>query len=221
MDGFGSELACSLEGALQLVAKKMPAAVILDCRADGIPAPRLCTRLKQDKITRPAPVVALVAPQADDKHIALLQAGADVTFVRPLVPARLLAYLRKRVCSADRSGEYALAFDDIEMRPDSYRVRRRGQEIQLSSIEFHILRHLVDHRGQAFSREALIGVAWPTTIHVSLRTVDVHVSRMRKALRRIGCHALSRTIRSEGYSFGDEVGSCNALEPNGMPRPPN
>lgn len=206
VDGYKTLLAGNVEEATERSRETIPAAIILDCRPGGLPVAALCALLKQDPATRPIPLVALIAPGAEDQHIALLKVGVDDSLVRPLVPAKLLASLRSKHTAGARGnvqGHHVLIFGEIEMRPDSFRVRRGESEIQLGAIEFRLLRKLAENPGQTFSREELIAAAWPNNIHVDTRTVDVHVSRLRKSLQELGPGVAIRTVRSAGYMFVD------------------
>ncbi|KAA3452230.1 DNA-binding response regulator [Mesorhizobium sp. SARCC-RB16n] len=201
LDGYKTVLAGNVEEAAERTRETSPAAIILDCRRGGLPVAALCDRLKQDPATRAVLTIALIAPGAEDQHIALLKAGVDDSLVRPLVPAKLIASLRSKRTAEARSnvGHRVLIFGDMEMRSESFRVRRGESEIQLGAIEFRLLRHLLENPGGTFSREDLIAVAWPNNIHVSARTVDVHVSRLRKSLLRLSLGGVIRTVRSAGY----------------------
>ncbi|WP_354424690.1 response regulator transcription factor [Mesorhizobium abyssinicae] len=210
MDGYKTELAGNIEEAAERTRETLPAAVILDCRPGGLPAAALCARLKQDPITRAILLIALIAPGAEDQHIALLTAGMDDSLVRPLVPAKLLSSLRSQRISVARGnvqGHHVLSFGGLEMHPDSFRVRRGESEIQLGAIEFRLLRHLLENPRRVFNREDLIAAAWPSNIHVDTRTVDVHVSRLRKSLRKVGPGVSIRTVRSAGYMLDYANGS--------------
>ncbi|MCT7378250.1 response regulator transcription factor [Chelativorans salis] len=212
VDGFDSVLAGNLEEALRLAAETTPAAFVLDCGRNGLFGPDLCTRLKQEEVTRAIPVVGLIAPGAEDQHIALLKAGVDESLVRPVAPAKLLDYLRARLPRAQQplsalGGGDTLVYGDLEIRPESGRVRCGGKEVQLGAIEFRLLRVLLEYPDRTFGRAELIAAAWPENIHVSARTVDVHISRLRKALRRLGRRDLIRTVRAAGYTLNDENGA--------------
>lgn len=216
VDGYRSVLAGNVEEAEERAKETLPVAVILDCRPGGLAVANLCVRLRQNPATRDILLLALVAPGAEDQHISLLKAGVDDSLVRPLVPAKLLASLRFNPRAGTRGkvgGHHILAFGDMELRRDSFRVRRGEREVQLGSIEFRLLRHLLENPGQVFSREDLIAIAWPNKIHVDWRTVDVHVSRLRKLLQRLGSDVAIRTVRSAGYML-DDAKAPSGVEPS-------
>ncbi|TGQ04835.1 MULTISPECIES: response regulator transcription factor [unclassified Mesorhizobium] len=206
LEGYKALLAGNVEDAVERAREISPAVVILDCRPGGLPIATLCAQLKQEPTTRAALLVALIAPGAEDQHIELLKAGVDDSLVRPLVPAKLLASLRSKRTTGARSnihGHHVLGFGNIELRPDSLRARSGDREFQLGAIEFRMLRHLLENPRQVFSRQDLIAIAWPKNIHVDDRTVDVHVSRLRKSLHKLRTGISIRTVRSAGYMLDD------------------
>ncbi|MCG8593416.1 MAG: winged helix-turn-helix domain-containing protein, partial [Kiloniellales bacterium] len=86
------------------------------------------------------------------------------------------------------------------------------KEIHLGPIEYKLLQHLLQAPEQVFSREDLISAAWPDNVYVRLRTVDIHVGRLRKALKSVDKRDLIRTVRSAGYALAGPKGgnSTNA-----------
>ncbi|MCA1409351.1 response regulator transcription factor [Ensifer sp. IC3342] len=204
VDGFESELAGGLEEALAMAGDREPQAVVLDCQPASAAASNICVRLKRELRRGDLPVVALIAPGAGNQHLDLLKAGIDESFVRPIAPAKLLDHLHAKVASVrpyKTENARSLCCGDIEMGIDTYRVRCNGQEIHLGPIEFNLLRHLLENPGKVFSRGELIGAVWPDNIHVGERTVDVHISRLRRALEMSSLRRIIRTIRSAGYSL--------------------
>src|SRR5581483_1296146 len=83
-----------------------------------------------------------------------------------------------------------------------HKVTRDDNEVHLSPTEFSLLRYLLEHPGRVFSREQLLDAVWGHDIYVELRTVDVHIRRLRKGLDPEGSMPeLVRTVRSAGYSL--------------------
>ncbi len=210
VDGFASVLADTIEETFLLAAEKQPEAAILDCQPDSFSGAEVCERLKQDPQTQDIPVVALIGAGAETQHVDLLKAGVDESFIRPVAPAKLLGFLQTNLAEhplsddASEGGKF-LNYGDIEMSLVHYRVSRGGQDIHLGPIEFRLLHHLLQNPGQVFSRDELISAAWPENIYVELRTVDVHIGRLRRALATVEGTDVIRTVRSAGYALGGPV----------------
>jgi two-component system phosphate regulon response regulator PhoB len=83
----------------------------------------------------------------------------------------------------------------------AHKVRRGGKSIPLGPTEFRLLKHFLEHPSRVFSRERLLDAVWSHDSDIELRTVDVHVRRLRRALNEGGKPDLIRTVRSAGYSL--------------------
>lgn len=204
-DDFATLLASDLEETLELAAGRTPDIILLDCRPQSYPAAETCSRLKQDPQTKHIPVIALISPGAERDHVRLMKSGVNDSFSRPIVPAKLVEHLRATLGAARPVAKKGLVrYADIEMCLGTYRVRRDGQDVHLSPIEFRLLRHLLQNPEQAITRDELAGAAWREGVYVSPRTVDVHMGRLRKALKSVSHNDLIRTVRSIGYALVDE-----------------
>ena len=97
-----------------------------------------------------------------------------------------------------------LDYAALEMDVASHRVRRGGVAVSLGPTEFRLLRHFMEHPGRVFSRGKLLDSVWPHDSDIELRTVDVHIRRLRKALNQSGKRDLIRTVRSAGYALDSD-----------------
>lgn len=206
VDGFTIQLAGGVEEALALASEREQKAVVLDCQPTSATGSTICARLKGEPRTGGLPVIALIAPGAENQHLDLLKAGVDESFVRPFAPAMLLDCLRTKLAlpkpgsNGIENGSW-LRCGRLEMNVDARRVHGNGHDIHLGPIQFKLLRHLLETPGMVFSRVELKNAAWGEKIHVGERTVDVHISRIRKELERTSAGSVIRTIRSDGYSL--------------------
>ena len=94
-------------------------------------------------------------------------------------------------------GDHAGTTSDLA----AHRVSRAGRAVHLGPTEFRLLHHFMLHPGRVFSREHLLYRVWGPHAEVEMRTVDVHIRRLRKALNTDGCRDLVRTVRSVGYAL--------------------
>ncbi|MGX9182205.1 response regulator transcription factor [Mesorhizobium sp. BHbdii] len=205
-DGFATELAGGVEDAIRQATEREPQAVVLDCQPATATGPGICARLKGELQTDALPVIALIASGAEHQQLDLLKAGIDESFLRPFAPAKLLAYLgaklRTKPLNSHSGGDGgSLTCGELNMQLGSHRVHCNGQQLHLGPLEFNLLRYLIENPGKVCSRDELVGAAWPANIHVGARTVDVHISRLRKALSP---HNVIRTIRSAGYALEEQ-----------------
>ena len=100
-----------------------------------------------------------------------------------------------------RLKEDRITVGDIEIDRVAHRVSRNGADIHLGPTEFRLLDYFMQHPGRVFSREQLLDTVWGSDVYVEARTVDVHVGRLRKALRQEGGEDPIRTVRSAGYAL--------------------
>lgn len=194
------------EEALLLAEERTPDLVILDWMIEGVSGIEVCRRLRRRPATAHVPIIMLTARGEESDRIRGLETGADDYVTKPFSPRELLARVGavlRRVRPA-LAGEL-LTYRDIEMDVEAHRVRRNGRAVQLGPTEFRLLRHLMENPGRVFSRERLLDAIWPRDRDIDVRTVDVHVRRLRKALNVGDEQDLVRTVRSAGYALDAEA----------------
>jgi len=98
-----------------------------------------------------------------------------------------------------------LSYADLEMDVVSHRVKRGGAAVALGPTEFRLLRHFLEHPGRVFSRERLLDSVWGQDSDIELRTVDVHIRRLRQAINANRRADLIRTVRSAGYALDSDA----------------
>ena len=183
-------------------------AMIVDCQPDDAKAIAICEQFKSDDRMRNLPIAALLAPGAKALHVKVLAAGVDETFARPFAPERLLAWLRDRLTGTAVSLETEagdLVHGDFRLERRTHRLFFRQQEIAMPPIEFRLLRQMIADPGAVFTREDLIAAAWPDhAADAELRSVDVHIARLRKRLKSTVGREVIRTVRSAGYAFAPD-----------------
>ena len=206
-DKEGDDVVRTADGdeALLLAEERPPDLVILDWMIEGVSGIEVCRRLRRRSGTAHVPIIMLTARGEESDRIRGLQTGADDYVTKPFSPRELIARVGavlRRVRPA-LAGEL-LTYGDIEMDVDAHRVRRSGRAVQLGPTEFRLLRHLMENPGRVFSRERLLDAIWPRDRDIDVRTVDVHVRRLRKALNQGDEQDVVRTVRSAGYSLDME-----------------
>jgi two-component system phosphate regulon response regulator PhoB len=190
------------EEALLLAEEIRPDLMILDWMIEGISGIEVCRRLRRRPSTANLPILMLTARGEEDDRVRGLETGADDYITKPFSPkelvARAAAVLRRvRPALAAETLDYA----GLEMDLTAHRVRRDGKTLSLGPTEYRLLRHFLENPGRVFSRQQLLETVWPHSEEIELRTVDVHIRRLRLAL---GEPDLVRTVRSAGYALDAE-----------------
>ncbi len=190
------------DDALMLATEELPDLVILDWMINGTSGIEVCRRLRREKTTAHVPIIMLTAREAEDDRIRGLETGADDYVTKPFSPRELLA----RVSAVMRRIRPALAGEvievgDIKLDPVAHRVERAGKPLQLGPTEYRLLKFFMESPDRVFSRGQLLDGVWGTESDIELRTVDVHIRRLRKAIQMDGAPDLVRTVRSAGYAF--------------------
>lgn len=201
-EGYGVRTTADGDEALLLAAEDVPDLVILDWMIEGTSGIEVCRRLRRDKTTAHVPIIMLTAREAEDDRIRGLETGADDYLTKPFSPRELLA----RVAAVMRRIRPVLAGESIEvgdltLDPVAHKVTRRGNVLKLGPTEYRLLKFFMESPGRVFSRNQLLDGVWGTESDIELRTVDVHIRRLRKALEIDGAKDPVRTVRSAGYSL--------------------
>ncbi len=201
-EGYDVTVARDGEGGMEAIDAQDPDLVVLDWMLPNMSGIEICRQMRQRTATRATPVIMLTAKGEESDRIRGLETGADDYIVKPFSPAELTARIKAvlRRAHPEQSGS-ALQYEDINMDLESHRVTRSGRPIKLGPTEFRLLRAFLERPGRVFSREQLLDKVWGRDIYVELRTVDVHIRRLRKALNDGNESDLIRTVRSAGYSL--------------------
>jgi two-component system phosphate regulon response regulator PhoB len=161
-----------------------------------------CQELAGNVGTRDIPVVMLIAPGEDVERLSTRDVRAAEYLFKPFVPGKLMATFRSMLQPPQATGTNGIiSFSDIRMDVKAHRIFRNRREVHVGPIEFRLLQYLINHPCQVFSRRQLLECVWGRDIHVVLRTVDVHMSRLRKALNDRNETDYIRTVRAIGYSL--------------------
>jgi two-component system phosphate regulon response regulator PhoB len=204
-EDFDVETTPDGEEALILARESPPDLVILDWMLESLSGIEVCRQLRRIPETANVPIIMLTARGEEGDRIRGFETGADDYVTKPFSPrelvARTIAVLR-RVRPA-LAGEQ-LTYSDLEMDVANHKVRRGGAPVALGPTEFRLLRHFLEHPGRVFSRERLLDSVWGQDSEIELRTVDVHIRRLRKAINAGQKADIIRTVRSAGYALDAE-----------------
>jgi two-component system response regulator RegX3 len=208
-DGFDTSVAATAAGALELAADVRPDLVLLDVMlpdGSGFDVARELRRNSQ------VPIIMLTARGEEADRVAGLELGADDYVVKPFsareLVARVRAVLRRAAEAGERRADGAIAVGEVRLDADRRSTTFRGEELELSRKEFDLLRLLMENAGSVVTRERLIDEVWDTNWYGSTKTLDVHVSGLRKKLGDdSNAPRYIHTVRGVGFRFAgaDEV----------------
>lgn len=200
--GFLVRSASNGRAALEMIAKERPDLVVLDLMMPGMTGGEVLRRLRTEESTATLPVIILTAKAEESDQIVGLTLGADDYVTKPysiqVLMARIDAVLRR---VEQGTGEGAsvppLRLGDLELNLSTYEAKLGGEALSLTLTEFRLLSALLEARGSVLSRASLMTRAMGPGILVTERTIDVHVTAIR---RKLGEHAgMLRTVRGVGY----------------------
>lgn len=203
--GFRTLTAADGEEGVLLVREQRPDLIVLDWMLPELSGIEVCRQLKRDGELRRIPILMLTARGEEVDKIRGLDTGADDYVVKPYSVNELLARARALLRRANPAsmGE-TLAHGDLTLDQVQHKVIRNGRQVKLGPTEFRLLTVLMERPGRVWSRGQLLDRVWGQDMEIDYRTVDVHVGRLRKALRQEGAADPIRTVRAAGYSLDYE-----------------
>ncbi len=190
------------EEGLKEIKKIEPDLILLDWMLPDLSGIEICRSLKKDKKFKFIPIIMLTAKGQEEDKVLGLNTGADDYLVKPFSHSELVARINallRRV--KPQAIEDSVTFEDLKVDRLQKRVSRGSQEIILGPTEYRLINFFITNPRRVFSREQLLENVWLNSINVELRTVDVHIRRLRKAINLPGKKDLIRTVRSTGYSL--------------------
>ena len=179
-----------------------PKLIILDWMLPNLSGIEICRQIRQHADVKKIPIIMLTAKGEEIERIRGLETGADDYVIKPFSPSELIARVKAVLRRTNpKTSLGLLEFQDISMNLEIFQANRAGINIHLGPTEYRLLQIFLEKPGRVFSREQLLDQAWGRNIYVELRTVDVHIRRLRKALLLPNTENLIRTVRSAGYSI--------------------
>ena len=189
------------EEGLWLAIERQPDLILLDWMLPLLSGIEVLRQLRNRADTRDIPVIMMTARGEEGDRLRGLDGGADDYVTKPFSPAELLARVRAIIRRQTRGYDAKLTGGGIELDLEQKRVTRSGTAIHLGPTEFQLLEHFMRNQGRVYSRDQLLDSVWGDDVYVGMRTVDVHIRRLRKAINVTGEPDVIRTVRSMGYSF--------------------
>lgn len=179
-----------------------PDLIVLDVMLPGMDGIEVLTRLRRESDVY---VILLTAKTEETDRVVGLSVGADDYVIKPFSPRELTARIKaalRRIKNTATTSTDVLAFKHVRIDSAARQVTIEENPVELTAIEFDLLKILAENRGRVLSREQLLESVWGGSYYGEMRVVDVHLGHVRK---KLGHDDLIATVRGVGYRFEDEV----------------
>jgi two-component system phosphate regulon response regulator PhoB len=205
--GFRIEACANGSEGLKRAREKRPDLIVLDLMLPGMDGFEVCRTLKKEPDTKGIPVIMLTAKGEEIDKVVGFELGADDYLTKPFSPRELLlrtkAVLRRtQKAEGTEDSEKQIKFDELLIDLARHRVLIAGKEIELTAIEFKLLKYLLETKGRVQTRDTLLDKVWGYDAFVTTRTVDTHVKRLREKLGQLENYI--ETVRGIGYRFREK-----------------
>ena len=199
--GFTVWEAESAEQALGMLDRQLPSLAIVDWMLPRMSGVDLAARLRRDAFTAELPIIMLTARGEEADKLKGYDSGIDDYLTKPFSPRELVARIRALLRRAGKPDDGAITIGGLTLDLRSHQLRVHGEPVKVGPTEFRLLEHFMSHPNRVFDRAQLLDHVWGRSIYVEERTVDVHVLRLRKALKPFGLDRHVETVRGVGYRF--------------------
>lgn len=200
----GYEVYTAVDGPSGLKAARAfkPDLIVLDVMLPGMDGVEVLTRLRRESDVY---VILLTAKTEETDRVIGLTIGADDYVTKPFSPRELVARIKsalRRLQSSSSATDEVLSFKRVHINVAARLVSVDDSLVELTAIEFDLLKALAENRGRVLTREQLLEKVWGGSYFGEMRVVDVHLGHVRQ---KLGVDGLIATVRGVGYRFGDEV----------------
>lgn len=193
--------------AKKTISEIKPDCLIVDWMLPDSSGLELIRWLRRQDEFKHTPALMLTAKADENDKVAGLESGADDYMTKPLslreMHARVKALLRRPAIYEEKSKQ--IASGPISMNTETYEVIINGKLVDLTKTEFKLLKFFILNESKVFSRDQILDAVWGMNAYLGDRTVDVHILRLRKILKRYNLDHLIITVRGAGYRFSTQV----------------
>ena len=199
---FSVLTADNAEEGIEICEEKKIDLILLDWMLPGMSGLSFLKTIRKKDLTASIPVIFITAKNEEEDKLAGFNSGADDYLSKPFSHKELMVRVEAVLKRSYPSLYFdKVTYDNIELRVKSHKVYRDGKLISLSPKEYDILVLFMTNPKLVFSREQLLDKVWGLESDIEIRTVDVHIRRLRKAINIENSREIIRTVRSTGYSL--------------------
>ncbi len=192
------------EEAMRVLEGPLPSLAVIDWMLPGMSGIELSKRIRDDAVTQDLPIIILTARSEESDKLQGFGHGVDDYITKPFSPRELVARIRALLRRSGHPSSGNLNIGGIDLDTVAHSVSIEGKPVHLRPTEYRLLEIMMRHPNRAFQRSQLLDQVWGRSVYVDERTVDVHVLRLRNALKPFNRHNLIKTIRGVGYRLDSE-----------------
>jgi len=203
-EGLKPLSALNLTEAESYISSNNISLIILDLMLPDGSGLDFCKKLKSSNAYSDIPIIIVTAKDDEVDKVVGFELGADDYVTKPFsvreLMLRIKAILKRNSKDMTQNTSSKIeTFGILSINEDSHEVFINDDEVILTALEFKLLKHLLDRRGRVQTRDQLLSDVWGYSAHITTRTVDTHVKRLREKMGAMGKHV--QTIRGVGYRF--------------------
>jgi len=202
-EGYEVDFALNGVEGLRKALEETPDLIILDIMLPEMDGLEVCRELRQKNIA--IPIIMLTAKGEEIDKVVGLEIGADDYITKPFSIRELLARIKAHLRRAEREEKAVpkvYSFGDVEIDFAHFKVRRRGEELDFTSIEMEILKYFIAHRGEVVARDDFLDKIWGYESYPTTRTIDNHILKLRKKIEEDPAHPkYILSVYGGGYRF--------------------
>jgi len=202
-EGYVLDWAFDGTEGLHKALEESPDLIILDIMLPEMDGLEVCRQLRQKGVG--IPIIMLTAKGKEIDRVVGLEIGADDYVTKPFSVRELLARIKAHLRRADRELkdiQKIYSFGNVEIDFAHFKVRCKGKELDLTSLEMEILKYLIAHRGEVVSRNDLLDKIWGYESFPTTRTIDNHILKLRKKIEEDPAHPkYIFSVYGTGYRF--------------------
>ena len=201
----GLEVVWALNGVegLRKAIEETPDLIILDVMLPEMDGLEVCRELRHKNIG--IPIIMLTAKGEEIDKVVGLEIGADDYITKPFSIRELLARIKvqlRRIEKEEKPIPKVYSFNDVEVDFAQFKVRCKGKELDLTSLEMEVLKYFIVHRGEVVSRDELLDKIWGYESFPTTRTIDNHILKLRKKIEEDPSHPqYILSVYGGGYRF--------------------
>lgn len=173
--------------------------VLLDINMPVMNGFEVCAAVRAVKEFEDLPMIFVTGQNESFARTACYQVGGDNFVTKPFNLAELRAIIERYTKKQAHKNPTVLSYGDIVINPLSHQILINGLEIELAPKEFQILLYFIQHPEVVVSRESLLNKVWRDSLKVTDRTIDTHISNLRKKMAASACQI--KSVYQEGYIF--------------------